>query len=484
MGAPSQEDEPDPGLEAVNDFVRTVHKLKDHGVVLNVVSSEIDRFYQEIAKTRLSRYSSERREQAEANKENIFVKRLNSALKAEFVGMPQADQVREHVIGLAEKCKGHVEELHKHLGWSAHSLEDDVEDNTDLLSEDAPDFRTDERTATETEYRPLRERNILDAEVRFNEAVDARTSKWASPPPMERTVFLSNLPMLTVPADIHAFLAPCGEVESVHLFDDWVDWQRVVAPLSAPQEQMDQLKVEQRQLYTLRYAMVVFKDPDARRKALRPAIRVFGILFSEYEEVMKKAPKTGTKVLTHSRVSRTVFPQPLDIKRCLLLRDVEMVPAKEVLQECARVLGEGFGPCELSLTNGQVFNMFDPLTVTSDQVDGSLPGEVDDFGYGGYGGYDARADCGGVAVLRFSSFQEAFVARQALRELRIRGRPVAVGFPPWRPVVCSASSDGQLLPEDLYVDLPLPRASAKYMPRSQDPILRFGVVCHDDSVGR
>merc|ERR1712176_603757 len=94
------------------------------------------------------------------------------------------------------------------------------------------------------------------------------------------------------------------------------------------------------------YAIVEFDSVEARVRATKRSVALFGILF---RDEMPTSAKRGVKV-----AGRSAFPQDVRLKRTLLLRGVPWIcPPCEILWACAKQLG---GQSALRHVNSGVFS--------------------------------------------------------------------------------------------------------------------------------
>ncbi|CAE7726483.1 unnamed protein product [Symbiodinium necroappetens] len=333
-----------------------------------------------------------------------------------------------------------------------------------------------------TEERPLHERRVMDVQVSWTHLAD----KPAHMPNASKSILLSNLPLTATESDIRAALSTgCGEVQDLEMCDGMEDWMESIRrpdgglASEAMTEDTATNVSKAASPYTLRYAIVQFHDPSAKRRATRKLPRLNGILLKEVL-LLKKRTKWKDSV-----VARPAFPQDARWKRSLILRDLPRLQPSEVLGHVAAGLSANGKKCRLELLNCAAFAQTPSIlqrfivegkdgTVTHEDGDSSASqmSELQNSSNPTWAGH------GTALVLRFACFEEAYLARKHLKDLSMEGRAILCEFPPWRPVCTAVDSRGRGLDEPVLLDMPIPRASARYGPRrlNNDPVIRFGVV--------
>ncbi|CAE7520049.1 unnamed protein product [Symbiodinium natans] len=340
-----------------------------------------------------------------------------------------------------------------------------------------------------SEARPLHERRVMDVEVTLTRRVNGVT--WTRPgdtsahmPEESKSILLSNLPLTATESDVRATLSKCcGEVEHVEVCEELERW--IESLRSSNAEACGTAPLEEREgplrkapAYTLRYALVQFQTVNAKKRATRLLPRLNGILF---KEVWRLKKRTAWK---ESVVARPAFPQDARLKRALIVRNLPWsLQPGEVLRRVAVTLSsDGSEKCRLELLNCPAFvqgarklQQFAVEAAEGEIVDdGETPaGPIPEHEMSTSDATWARH--GSALVLRFPCFEEAWLARERLRSLSMEGREVVCEFPPWRPVCTAVDSRGVGLDEPVLMDMPIPRASARYG-RHGDPVIRFGIA--------
>lgn len=318
-----------------------------------------------------------------------------------------------------------------------------------------------------TEVRPLHEKWVLDAEV--------AKVPWDEPPrschvpSLTKSILLSNIPNDVKEETLRASLCNCGDIVKVDICNEWKAMEDTWRDRPETIKTKDGLELPMAPpKYTMSYAFVEFSDAASRQRATRKLPRLSGILFKEVLPI--KLTKWSSRP-----VGRPCYPQDVRLKRSLVLRSLPMhMEPLEVLQAILERLHKPFAASG-NVARAQLLNC------GSFWVKGVGPLQQLDVEVGDNGveisqepkpnleaGRDVSANhCregnGGAMVLRFPSFQDAYIARRHLQELHLAGQRVFCGFPPWRPQVVWTSwgargRDG----EARLVDMPLPRASARY----------------------
>eukprot|EP00931_Biecheleriopsis_adriatica_P049479 TRINITY_DN28624_c0_g1_i1.p1 TRINITY_DN28624_c0_g1~~TRINITY_DN28624_c0_g1_i1.p1 ORF type:complete len:598 (+),score=130.43 TRINITY_DN28624_c0_g1_i1:24-1796(+) len=484
-------------LDAVQELVQAVVE-SEHEKLLEEITKLVDAHFRRIGKLHAQQKTQPG---AEEKERTSFLRTAGNLLTKRLGDGP----VVQHLIERLELCHGHVELLHEHLWWASYqdSFSDEVNFSGD--GDAAVDPYQLLRLTTKpavigTEARPLMERWVLDVSVSLERISD----ELGVVPQADRTILLSNIPVGTTEEDLRATLAVCGEIRSVELCEEWVDWQdRLQRSVSADQdgkdeevtEEGDEDSNEKKEIvlpcakapppYTLPYAIVEFEKVEARQMAMRDMPRLFGILMREVR-LLKRKSGSVRKV-----VGRPAYPQDARLKRTLLIRDMKWVLQPwQVLEACGRKLATSNLSCHLSLSNCQVFGApgNGPLQALDVQASSSggtsisqVPSHYQDAGFCSSTATDAvaapqeRGGNGGAAVLRFQSFEDAYRSKQLLQGTMLGGKKIYCGFAPWRPACLPVDSRGNKLHEVHYLDMPVPRASARYGPdASRDPVHRWG----------
>lgn len=356
-----------------------------------------------------------------------------------------------------DDCYEDFETLQARLDDAVHAryrLDDaeDVEGDPEPLQRETKDLQG-------SEAHPLHERWVMDVQVDDVQfSVDMLDTD--SIPSSEKSILLSNLPEPCEEESIRASLALCGEISRVEFCNEWNEMEMSYRDTGTVE--MEDPKVRKAPpKYTSSYAIVEFSELRGRQQALRKLSRVHGILFNEIQ--MVKLLKRTKKAV----VGRPSFPQDIRLKRSLLLRSlpVEMDPAKVLHEIRQRFRGTG----RLTLLNAKAFGVkgrgpFRQLEVGPDGVydDYSDPVEHSQQAISAIPCPRNDGGNGGALVLRFSSFEDAYIARVCLQGMELEGQKVFCGFPPWRPQVIWADSRGLDLPEVKLMDFAVPRASARY----------------------
>lgn len=467
---------------AVQDLVQTIVESGDE-VLLSNVTKLVDLHFQKMA--RIHSLKIQREPALEGVERQRFLTSMTKLLTTRFKDSNLQSQLLERL----DLCHGHVEILHDRLWWSSCQAADDgllgmEDEETDMDDTHLAEFfeRTEKPPPVGTESRPMQERWVLDVDVAWMR----QSSQKYCGPVADRSIIFSNLPTDTTEDDVRAALSPCGPVISVDLCTEWLDWQaRLESQKDAELETKTPEVKPAPPPYTLLYAIVQFERPEARQLATKELPRICGILLREVR-LTKKKTRTVPKV-----VGRACYPQDVRVKRTLLLRNISWtLEPWQVLEACCGVLAKAGIKCRLSLSNCKVFGQRGDGNIQQLEVRCSAGSEPDVIQvperYSNVDSLPAGTDTliaprerggnGGVAVLRFESFEDAYMALQELRSLKLEGRRIYCGFAPWRPACQPTDSRGRHLQEALLLDLPVPRASAFYGPEQEgrDPVLRYG----------
>jgi len=336
-----------------------------------------------------------------------------------------------------------------------------------------------------TEERPLHERRVMDVQVSWTHLTDEPINT----PVASKSILLSNLPLTATESDVRAALSNgCGEVQDLEMCDGMEDWMESIrrpdGGLDSESTTEDAANCNVSKAaspYTLRYALVEFEDRNAKRRATRKLPRLNGILFKEVLRLKKR------KTWKDSIVARPAFPQDARWKRSLILRDLPRLEPSEVLGHVAAGLSANGKQCRLELLNCAAFvqklSILERFIVEGKDGKvaadaGSSPGDSSSQAELQNSSNPTWAGQGTAMVLRFACFEEAYLARKHLKDLSMEGRAIVCEFAPWRPVCTAVDSRGHGLNEPVLMDMPIPRASARYGPRrlNNDPVIRFGVV--------
>jgi len=441
QAAPSHPEDVRP-QEAAQDFLQAVFALADIVDIRDSVGKEVDNHFRALAKIRATRRAQncqEHRLRMEEIQDDKFLERMDKMFARELKRLPDAEAVRQHLNEYLQKCSGHLEVLGRSLcmvdGY-------EVEDGVDPLDPSAVEAR---RAAAATkprprdsELRPLHEWRVMDIDVAFAAEGLANTAtsstSASSLPAWERTIIFSNLPPEATADQIRKALEYCGPLQYFEMCSEWIDWsaslssKQPVANLEDGEAAGGSSGVQQPSSpsprYTMLYAIAEFATPEGHSNATREALRVFGILFGEVEVSFTKSGKRKSR-----RVARPAFPQAAAAKHSLLLRGFPWYSRpRVVLEECARKLdGEGLPACTLQLMNCPAHWLpLESLAVMSDG-DGSVSTQQSPPSLEPWGGSLSSL----AAVLRFRSFQEAFLARQALQGLRVHGGQSSARWTRW-----------------------------------------------------
>eukprot|EP00439_Symbiodinium_sp_Y106_P031969 s4567_g3.t2 len=339
-------------------------------------------------------------------------------------------------------------------------------------------------------------REQLDKDVCEFEDLEFHRVSWThltdepiNTPVASKSILLSNLPLTATESDVRAALSNgCGEVQDLEMCDGMEDWMESIRrpdgglDSESTTEDAANFNVSKAASpYTLRYALVEFEDRNAKRRATRKLPRLNGILFKEVLRLKKR------KTWKDSIVARPAFPQDARWKRSLILRDLPRLEPSEVLGHVAAGLSANGKQCRLELLNCAAFvqklSILERFIVEGKDGKvaadaGSSPGDSSSQAELQNSSNPTWARQGTALVLRFACFEEAYLARKHLKDLSMEGRAIVCEFPPWRPVCTAVDSRGHGLNEPVLMDMPIPRASARYGPRrlNNDPVIRFGVV--------
>jgi len=456
------------GMQAVQAFIQAVWKVGEFVEIEFAVAKAVDRYFRALANARAKK-TEELQAAAEEKQEALFVQKMGALLTREVGVLKHGTEMQETMMELLKPCLEHIELLHRHL-HDKPGLDEDMDESHADASEAV--LGTEAKGKQGTELKPLHERNVLDVMVEWRHSRDVIRI-----PAPERTCIVSNLPVGADEAKVRLTLEVCGPLESLEFCYEWQEWSDLSKAAKAATSADDSLDAGSTPSasssksaavpspkYTMSYAVAEFRTQDGFSNATRPSIRLFGLLVTELEESKAKNGKVKTK-----SVGRPVFPQDVRYKHTLLLRGLPWhLPPPVVLKEVARLLGSQAAGCRLEVGNCKAFRGYDSLIAEYSGVgdvqvvDTRSVNELPD-----HKGAEA-------AVLRFHRFEDAYAARLLLKDLSLAGQPVPCGFPPWRPLFCATDWKGRFLPEDTLVDLPLPRASAKYISKHFDPVLRFG----------
>lgn len=323
-----------------------------------------------------------------------------------------------------------------------------------------------------TEAHPCHQRWVMDAQVDFQNELQ-RTELQGRIPDVTKGILLSNLPDPCEEEMVKASLSACGEIAHVEICNEWKEM------VEATREGPDTMMMQDGEVvpkpppkYSLSYALIEFKETAGRRRATRQLCRLQGILFYEVQRVKLQ------RVWSPQTVARPCYTQDLRLKKSLLLRGlpIHMDPS-EVLQAVLRRLKSGRGKllnCRAFQVRGQGLLQRLEVQVGPDGCDVDQDPPESPALRGDHETLDDALRCcpagnGGEMVLRFKDFQEAYISRERLQALELGGRRVFVGFPPWRPQAVWTDCRGHELPETRLMDLPVPRASARYS-RDLDPV--------------
>jgi len=457
------------GMQAVQAFIQAVWNVGEFVEIEFAVAKTVDRYFRAMARARAKK-TEELQAAAEEKQEALFVQKMGALLTRELGVLKHGTEMQETMMELLKPCLEHIELLHRHL-HDKPGLDEDMDESHADASEDV--LGTESKGKQGTELKPLHERNVLDVVVDWRHSRDV-----IQIPAPERTCIVSNLPVGADEAKVRLTLEVCGPLKSLEFCYEWQEWSDLSKAAKAATPADDSLDAGitpsassskgvavPSPKYTMSYAVAEFGTEDGFSNATRPAIRLFGLLVMELEESKGKNGKVKTK-----SVGRPVFPQDVRNKHTLLLRGLPWhLPPSVVLGEVARLLGSQAAACRLEVGNCRAFRGYDSLiakysgvgdvqVVATQRVNDEVPDHK---------GAEA-------AVLRFQRFEDAYAARLLLKDLSLAGQPVPCGFPPWRPLFCATDYRGQVLSEDMLVDLPLPRASAKYISKVFDPVSRFG----------
>lgn len=437
----------------------------------------------------------EQQEKFVKKSEELLTKKLTTGRLAQ-VAPPE---LLQQLLQVLRHCHAHVELLHKTLAWvvSGQSAAKEEEDSSELLY--ASTSKRQQEVGSEA--RPLQEKFVMDIQVHgspdFRRAAGAR---GLQSPPADRSILLSNLPLTATEEEVRAALAPCGPLASVEFCLEWHEYRQklrgIIPKVQAEEADSDQLKIrkvlplslDEAPSYTLPYAIVEFQEAAGRHRATRQAARVLGILMRELAVVSIKAKVPGSK-----QVGRATYPQDARIKKSLLVRGIPWhLHPSEVLQHLGQALTANdaealVGPFTLQLANSRAFSTdssgLDRIQHLEVEVQHQGACTVRQVPHSAFESSDFRSSftlrkpmTNGAAVLRFSSFEDAFLARRLLMDVTLEGRQLVCGFPPWRPACCPFDSSGAPLPEPVLVDFPVPHNSAKYGSQSLDPLVASGIT--------
>jgi len=490
---PDEDEQKRKVLRCVQDFVQAL-LLQDmhHPQLVPQVWRLVDKHYKAIGKARA------RKKKPQEAEEKAILDFLTGAEKLLCRTLKEAGSEAASLLRLLERCQGDVEVLHDRLWWA--TFEPDAEDEEEEEGEAGlrkepnamqkltplDDYAIGKRQQPHPEFRPLRERLVLDVEVTRGGGVgappevDNATDASTAAPDPALMVLLANLPLGATEDAVRLALGPCGELRSLELCDEWLEevasaGTKAPSPSDVPE-------------FTHRYALVEFETEEAQRRSLRKAARLFGILMDDSLQAPTvpdegEKPKKTAKAKKNRLPARPAYPQDVLGKSCLLLRRVPWsLEPHAVLEACARILHGGApGAWKLVATNCGAFSTPCRRPLHSLAVHVETDGSVRVLnepvaagaGPAARGGAGRRSGNGGAAVLRFERFELAYMARRLLsRGLLHHG--ITVGFPPWRPLACEFDSGGQVLDQAVLVDMPLIGASACYGDPSRDPVRRWG----------
>eukprot|EP00811_Abedinium_folium_P028370 NODE_4386_length_1898_cov_3.523998.p1 GENE.NODE_4386_length_1898_cov_3.523998~~NODE_4386_length_1898_cov_3.523998.p1 ORF type:complete len:623 (-),score=110.45 NODE_4386_length_1898_cov_3.523998:29-1831(-) len=313
----------------------------------------------------------------------------------------------------------------------------------------------------------VRQQRALEIEVREWEHILGPSEEPA--PSTSRTILLTNLPLTITEEQITKALQPCGGLRSLKLCRE-LERRKVKEETWLTRRGKEPLR------YTHLYAVAEFENTEAYRRATREAVKIFGIIHTELVFATPKAKKPRP-------VGRRAFPQEARWKRSLVISGfpVDVEPWR-VLVAVAHCLGDR---CELHTLNPGAFateagDRLQRLTaVVGADGNAYAQQQPEPSAYS----RDVSEECGagGFAVLRFASFEQAYLARQRLQRLRIPTRrgfmlPCQVGFSVRRMQLCEHDSFGTPLPAPRLLDYVLPPSCAVYPDAESDSVRRYGAT--------
>eukprot|EP00930_Biecheleria_cincta_P054765 TRINITY_DN41178_c0_g1_i1.p1 TRINITY_DN41178_c0_g1~~TRINITY_DN41178_c0_g1_i1.p1 ORF type:complete len:624 (+),score=123.56 TRINITY_DN41178_c0_g1_i1:57-1928(+) len=467
--------------DAVQDLVQVILESGDE-MLLDKTTDLVASHFHKMAK--LHALPKLKPEQGEAERQK-FLDKMKKLLTQRFAESNLLPQLLERL----DLCHGNVELLHDRLWLGRCQAADDglfnlEDDEADVDDAHLAEFfeRTEKPPPVGTEARPIQEPWVLDVDVGWM----PKSCEKYSGPSIDRSILLSNLPIGTTEDDIRAALAPCGPIRSIEICQEWLDWQdRLNRSTDAEPETKTPEAKPAPPPYTLLYAIAEFESPEARQRATGEMPRIFGILFREVR-LTKQKTRTVPKV-----VGRACYPQDVRVKRTLLLRNLSWtLEPWQVLEACCRLLANAGMRCRLSLSNCGAFGKLGSGKLRQLEVNcfvGSEPEVMQSPDIHSNADRSTaesvallapreRGGNGGVAVLRFQSFEAAYMALQALKLFELEGRRIYCGFAPWRPACLPCDSKGRNLCEALLLDFPVPGRSAFYGPdeEQRDPVLKYG----------